>query len=109
MDNQLIEASEKGDLEQVKELIEQGANIHADNDYALRWASYRGHLDIAKYLIAHKANIEKVDNKMRPKIDNWIKMIIKVQRKYREYISNKKEMIKKLRGLKPEIEYSPGE
>lgn len=41
----------------IKELVNEGANIHARDDSALRWASARGHLDIVKYLIEHGANI----------------------------------------------------
>jgi len=39
MNNQLIDACEIGDLAKVKELVNKGANIHADDDYALRWAN----------------------------------------------------------------------
>jgi len=34
----------------MKLLVEKGANIHAVNDCALRWASARGHLEIIKFL-----------------------------------------------------------
>ena len=43
-------ASENGHLEVVKLLLENGANVHAYNDYALRLASEYGHLDVVKYL-----------------------------------------------------------
>ena len=33
-----------------KYLIKSGADIHANNDRAVRWASYNGYLDIVKYL-----------------------------------------------------------
>jgi ankyrin repeat protein len=32
------------------------ADIHANNDQALYWASYNGHLAVVKYLIEHGAN-----------------------------------------------------
>jgi len=48
--NYLCWAAERGHLEVVKYLIENGANIHAADDYALRWAAYNGHLEIVKYL-----------------------------------------------------------
>jgi hypothetical protein len=35
----------------VKYLIENGADIHADDDYALVFAVSYGHLDVVKYLI----------------------------------------------------------
>ena len=33
------------------------ADIHANNDQALYWASYNGHLAVVKYLIEHGADI----------------------------------------------------
>jgi len=41
----------------LEELIDEGANIHADNDYALRWAALNGHLDIMKFLVEKGANM----------------------------------------------------
>lgn len=40
----------KIDLDVIKELVESGANIHADNDLALRWARLYGHLEVVEYL-----------------------------------------------------------
>jgi ankyrin repeat protein len=54
-------ASKEGDLNKVKELIEQGADIHAD-DFALRWASYYGHLVVVKYLVEQGANIHALND-----------------------------------------------
>jgi ankyrin repeat protein len=34
-------------------LLEHGADVHADNDSALRWASGNGHTDIVKLLQEH--------------------------------------------------------
>lgn len=45
------------DLEVIKKLIEDGADVNARDNYALRWASKNGHLDIVRYLIEHGANI----------------------------------------------------
>jgi len=50
-------AAENGYLEIVKYLVENGANIHANNDCALRWAAYKGHLEVVKYLIENGADI----------------------------------------------------
>ena len=50
-------ASENGHLEIVKFLMENGADIHAENDCALRWASENGHLEIVKFLIENEADI----------------------------------------------------
>ena len=35
-------------------LIEKDANIHADNDYALRYSAKNGHLDVVKFLVEKK-------------------------------------------------------
>ena len=43
-------ASQNGHLEVVQYLVEQGADIHAYDDYALRMASWHGHLEVVKYL-----------------------------------------------------------
>ena len=48
---------EVGELEVVKYLLDHGADIHADNDAALRSASYQGHLEIVKILLDHGADI----------------------------------------------------
>ncbi len=62
LDNQLIEACIQGDLSQVKSLIIEGANIHADDDYALRWAAECGHLEVVKYLVEdHEANVHALN------------------------------------------------
>ena len=50
-------ASGKGHLETVKYLVEHGANIHAEYDYAFLMASDNGHLEIVKYLVRHGADI----------------------------------------------------
>ncbi len=61
----LIEASENGQTEVVKYLVElkpDGANIHVQNDYSLRVASRHGYLEIVKYLVGHGANINALDD-----------------------------------------------
>jgi len=47
----------KIDINVIKSLIEEGTNIHADDDWALRWASRKGHLEVVKLLIEHGANV----------------------------------------------------
>jgi len=47
---ELISAAESGHLDVVKYLVEKGADVHADDDGALRWAAESGHLDVVKYL-----------------------------------------------------------
>ncbi len=50
----LISGSDKGKLDHVIISLNLGANIHAENDYALRIASQNGHIDIVKYLVELK-------------------------------------------------------
>jgi ankyrin repeat protein len=64
--NELIYAAENGDLDEVKAYL-SGKTIDIDgtDNYgrtALMRAAINGHLDIAKELIAHKANVNTADN-----------------------------------------------
>jgi hypothetical protein len=54
-------ASENGYLEVVKVLLEKEANVHANNDDAILVASYMGHIEIVKILLANGANIDAID------------------------------------------------
>ncbi|PVU88970.1 hypothetical protein BB559_005283 [Furculomyces boomerangus] len=49
--------SSKGNLEFVKYLVENGADIRTNNDVAFRSASLNGHLDVVKYLVDNGADI----------------------------------------------------
>jgi len=55
-------AAGKGHLEIVKYLVEQRADIHAVNDYALRWAAFNGNLEVVKYLIEQGADVHAADD-----------------------------------------------
>ena len=46
-----------GRLKVVNRLIDEGADIHANNDEALRWAASNGHYEVVKVLIEEGANI----------------------------------------------------
>ena len=46
-------AASDGHVETVKVLLENGADVHVSNNYALRWASYNGHLEIVKVIEDH--------------------------------------------------------
>ena len=59
----LVRASQNGHLAVVKYLVEQGADIHADDDVALLWASEEGHLDVVKYLVDQGADIHADNNR----------------------------------------------
>jgi len=43
-------ASENGHLEVVRLLLDKGADVSADDNYALRWASRYGHLEVVRLL-----------------------------------------------------------
>ena len=47
----------------MKYLVEQGADIHADDDCALRWACDFGYLEIVKFLIELGADCYTYDKK----------------------------------------------
>jgi ankyrin repeat protein len=42
-------------------LIENGADVTADDNYAIRWASDNGHLPVVKFLIKRGADYSKLD------------------------------------------------
>ena len=51
-----------GHLDIVKYLIDNGANLHDENDCALRFSAEHGHLSIVKYLIENGADIHANDD-----------------------------------------------
>jgi ankyrin repeat protein len=62
---QLNIAAECGDLDEVQELIAQGASVNAKDYYGrtpLIWGALNGHEDICKLLIANKASVDAKDN-----------------------------------------------
>jgi hypothetical protein len=52
----------KVDAQVVKDLIAEGANVHAGGDYVLRWAAYYGHIEVVKCLLEAGANIHARDD-----------------------------------------------
>jgi len=57
LNEQLRYASNNGQLELVKSLIKQGADVHAWSDWALRYASNNGYLDTVKFLVSQGADV----------------------------------------------------
>ena len=53
----LVGSSMRGDVNRVNVLLDSGADIHAQEDYALRWAAKRGHLEVVKLLLDRGAGI----------------------------------------------------
>lgn len=55
--NILIKSVQKGDIWLIKQLLEAGADVHAQNDYALRLASEYGHTEVLELLLEAGANV----------------------------------------------------
>ena len=51
-------SAKNGHIEVVKYLIDNGADIHACNDFALRYSAANGHLEVVKYLIENGADVQ---------------------------------------------------
>ena len=52
-------ASKKGHVDVVQILLAAGADVHAQNDTALLWASEWDHVDVVQVLLAAGANVHK--------------------------------------------------
>jgi hypothetical protein len=55
--NLLMKSSKVGELALVIWSLKNGADIHIEDDYALRYASYGGHLETVKFLVESGADI----------------------------------------------------
>ena len=62
LDSRLIEAAYHGNTETVKVLLASGANVHAEDDLALRCAAYDGYTEMVKVLLASGANVHAKDD-----------------------------------------------
>jgi len=61
-------AADCGHLEVVKYLLERGADLHAENDWALRWAARNGYLEVVKYLLEYGADSNLITEPMLVKL-----------------------------------------
>lgn len=57
IDYALRDASAKGHLEEVRQLLHYGADVHHLNGVTLKWASAKGHIDVVRLLLDRGANI----------------------------------------------------
>ena len=60
LNRRLLKASQNGDTEDVQILLEAGANVHAEDNFALFCASANGHTEIVKLLLEAGANVHAV-------------------------------------------------
>lgn len=68
LEQQLMEAAYRGQLEQVKQLVLKGAEIDAadpENRTSLMWASFNGHTAVVDYLLQKGASLESKDSNGR--------------------------------------------
>ncbi len=56
-DEMLEQSATNGFKAGVKKALDRGADIHADNDYALRWAARAGHKDVVELLLNRGADV----------------------------------------------------
>ena len=57
----LIDGAAEGKEDWVMIALNRGADIHAFNDYALRWASQNGHTEVVKILLEAGADVHAPD------------------------------------------------
>ena len=55
-DELLKKSARNGFIEGVKVALKKGADFHAKDDYALRWAANKGHTEIVKLLKKYMKN-----------------------------------------------------
>ena len=83
MNEKFKKASETGCVEVVKALLKCGADVHAKNDYALRWASDNGHIETVKVLLENGADVHvNNDYAMKYAYKNGNTKMIKVLKDY---------------------------
>lgn len=60
LEDALFEAAKSGDLSQVQQLVESGADVNAVGEHHLTpclWAYFSGHTEVVKYLLSRGGNI----------------------------------------------------
>jgi hypothetical protein len=62
LDNRLMQEALDGRTETVRTLLVAGADVHAQNDGALRWAALAGHTETVQTLLAAGADAQAEDD-----------------------------------------------
>jgi ankyrin repeat protein len=62
IDNALIRSAQIDELDMVKCLVENGANIHAKNEYVLKESVSNANYKVVKYLLENGADVSVDDN-----------------------------------------------
>jgi ankyrin repeat protein len=84
----LIKAAKEENFEIVRFLVKNGTDIHCNDDSALRWAAFCGHLDIVKFLFEQGADIHAEDDlalryakkESHTKIVDYLKLIMEEEK-----------------------------
>ena len=102
--SKLFVAARNNDLKSIKHLLEHGANLHADNDGALRKAAENGHLEVFKHLLEQGANSDRISEKilievftshdlqikkLTPRLSSLLLKIKSVKKSYKTFLRNK--------------------
>lgn len=79
MNEDLVAASEAGCLEDVKQLLENGADVHVNDDAALFWSARNGHTDVVRMLLENGADVHANNNQpLLWSVINWHVKIVKL-------------------------------
>ena len=63
LDDALLESVKAGDVGRVRDSLSAGADIHAQEDRALRWAAERGYLEMVRLLLDSGADLHADRNR----------------------------------------------
>jgi ankyrin repeat protein len=78
MSRELCAAARDGDFQEVQRLVDNGADIHVKEDYALRWSAQNGHLDIVEFLVSKGSRIHaREDYALRWSAENGHLAVVK--------------------------------
>jgi ankyrin repeat protein len=72
-------SAHNGHIEIIRFLLDNGANIHADKDQALRWSVYEKHLNVIELLLERGADVHinndellRINGNTLSLLKNWI-------------------------------------